>query len=82
MPFEDATSAASVYASMSALVIHLGLAKPSENAEPKRETILIWGGSSSVGTYAVQIASKVRTPATISDGYYVGMLNFCRPATG
>jgi NADPH-dependent curcumin reductase CurA len=43
---------------MSAMVLHLGLEKPSKNAAPKKERVLIWGGSSSIGFYAIQIASQ------------------------
>jgi NADPH:quinone reductase-like Zn-dependent oxidoreductase len=47
---------------MSAMVIHLGLDKPSKDAAPKNENVLVWGGSSSVGAYAIQIASQVLPP--------------------
>jgi hypothetical protein len=33
-----------IYAAMSALVLHLGLEKPSKDARPKEESVLIWGG--------------------------------------
>ncbi|PQE21999.1 alcohol dehydrogenase protein [Rutstroemia sp. NJR-2017a BBW] len=56
--FEAATSAISVYAAMSALVLHLNLDRPSLEAIPKNESVLIWGGSSTLGFYAVQIASQ------------------------
>jgi hypothetical protein len=58
-PFNDATSASIVYAAMSALVLHLGLETPSKDAQPKEENVLIWGGASSIGFYAVQIAAQV-----------------------
>jgi hypothetical protein len=44
---------------MSALVLHLGLETPSKDAQPKEENVLIWGGASSIGFYAVQIAAQV-----------------------
>jgi NADPH:quinone reductase-like Zn-dependent oxidoreductase len=57
--FEDATSASIVYAAIAALVLHLGLEKPSKDAQPKVESVLIWGGGSSIGFYAVQFAAQV-----------------------
>jgi NADPH:quinone reductase-like Zn-dependent oxidoreductase len=45
---------------MSALILHLNLDRPSKDAKPKEETVLIWGGSSTIGFYAIQIASQVR----------------------
>ena len=35
---------------------HLALAYPSAHAEPTGETVLIWGGSTSVGSNAIQLA--------------------------
>ncbi|MEA5360922.1 zinc-binding alcohol dehydrogenase family protein [Amycolatopsis sp., V23-08] len=35
----------------------LGLRHPSANAEPVDETVLVWGGSTSVGSNAVQLAA-------------------------
>lgn len=55
--FEDAVHAASVYAAIFAMVIHLGIEKPSQNAVPKSETVQVWGGGSSIGFYAIQIAA-------------------------
>ena len=60
IPFEAAVSAISVYAAMSALVLHLGLDRPLMGTMTKNETVLIWGGASSLGFYSVQIASQVR----------------------
>jgi hypothetical protein len=57
-PFAEASSASSVYSAMSALILHLKLDRPSTNAKPKSETILIWGGASTIGFYAIQIASQ------------------------
>lgn len=58
---------------MSALVIHLGLNRPTKAPKPKDEKVLIWGGSSSVGFYAIQIAAQAgykvittASPANIS----------------
>jgi NADPH:quinone reductase-like Zn-dependent oxidoreductase len=45
---------------MSALVLHLDLQRPSKSPHPKGESVLIWGGGSSIGFYAVQIAAQVR----------------------
>lgn len=58
--FEDAASPATVYASMSALVLYLGLDRPAKDTAPKAETVLIWGGASALGFYAIQIAAHVR----------------------
>jgi NADPH:quinone reductase-like Zn-dependent oxidoreductase len=62
-------SAITVYGPMSALVIHLGLDKPSKNATPKGKNVLIWGGGSDFGFYAVQIAAQVTLtyPNIVSD---------------
>jgi NADPH:quinone reductase-like Zn-dependent oxidoreductase len=59
IPFENATSAFSVYAAMSALILHLDLEKPTLEAPERNESVLIWGGGSSLGLYAVQIAAQV-----------------------
>lgn len=42
----------------------LGLEKPVDwrNPTPKNETVLIWGGSTSVGGYAIQLAVMVYLP--------------------
>ncbi|KAH6670658.1 chaperonin 10-like protein [Halenospora varia] len=56
--FEEATSASIVYAAMSALVLHLNLERPSKDVLLKDEKVLIWGGGSSIGFYAVQIAAQ------------------------
>ncbi|KFZ25518.1 hypothetical protein V502_00010 [Pseudogymnoascus sp. VKM F-4520 (FW-2644)] len=61
-PFEDATSASIVYAAMSALVLHLGLDRPSKDAQSKEENVLVWGGASSIGFYAA--GYKVITTAS------------------
>jgi NADPH:quinone reductase-like Zn-dependent oxidoreductase len=42
------------------MVLHLGLERPATTAQPKEESVLIWGGGSSIGYYAVQIAAQVR----------------------
>ncbi|KAH9204070.1 chaperonin 10-like protein [Leptodontidium sp. 2 PMI_412] len=57
-PFEVATSAISVYAAMSALILHLKLDRPYPGAAAKKESVLIWGGSSTLGFYSVQIAAQ------------------------
>ncbi|KAH7395539.1 putative alcohol dehydrogenase [Cadophora sp. MPI-SDFR-AT-0126] len=58
LAFPDATSASQIYASMSAMVLHVGLDRPSAtpNPENKDKKVLIWGGGSSFGFFAVQIA--------------------------
>ena len=35
---------------------HLGLAMPSVDAAPRNETVFVWGGSTSVGSNAIQLA--------------------------
>ncbi|KAG4413771.1 hypothetical protein IFR04_013082 [Cadophora malorum] len=58
LPFPEAASVAQIYASMSAMVLHVGLDTPSASPNPgnKDKKILIWGGGSSFGFFAVQIA--------------------------
>ena len=78
--FAAATSASSVYAAMGALVLHLGLDRPTLNAkemEEKRmknkdEKVLIWGAGSSVGWYGVQIAAQVRIHPYHGAGHTTG----------
>lgn len=60
-PFESATSAISVYAAMSALVLHMNLDRPLPETVLKNQSVLIWGGASTLGFYAVQIASQVNS---------------------
>ncbi|PMD52739.1 GroES-like protein [Hyaloscypha bicolor E] len=61
--FEEASAASIVYAAMSALVLHLNLARPPLPPSPRdpisrsAEKVLIWGGGSSLGFFAVQIAA-------------------------
>ncbi|KAH6721557.1 chaperonin 10-like protein [Leptodontidium sp. MPI-SDFR-AT-0119] len=72
LPFPEATSASQIYASMSAMVLHVGLDRPSKtpNLANKDQNVLIWGGGSSFGFFAVQIAVqagyKVHTTASPS----------------
>lgn len=59
MPFEDAAVlplAVSTAASGLFQTSHLGLRHPSANPEPTGQTVLVWGGSTSVGGNAVQLA--------------------------
>ncbi|KAH7370107.1 chaperonin 10-like protein [Rhexocercosporidium sp. MPI-PUGE-AT-0058] len=58
LPFPGATSASQIYASMSAMVLHVGLDRPAKTPSPanKNQKVLIWGGGSSFGFFAVQIA--------------------------
>ena len=39
----------------------LGLRHPSANAEPTGETVLVWGGSTSVGSNGIQLAVRQAT---------------------
>jgi NADPH:quinone reductase-like Zn-dependent oxidoreductase len=60
MPFEDAAVlplAVSTAASGLFQADYLGLRHPSANAEPTGETVLVWGGSTSVGSNAIQLAA-------------------------
>ncbi|KAF8533347.1 hypothetical protein BDD12DRAFT_865761 [Trichophaea hybrida] len=43
---------------MSALHLHLHLEKLSKNPSPKPETVLMWGGASTLGSYSIQIAAQ------------------------
>jgi NADPH:quinone reductase-like Zn-dependent oxidoreductase len=60
MPFEDAAVlplAVSTAACGLFQADQLQLRHPSENAEPTGETVLVWGGSTSVGSNAIQLAA-------------------------
>ncbi len=56
----------------------LGLRRPSVNAEPTGETVLVWGGSTSVGSNAIQLAAaagyEVITTASPRNFEYVKSL--------
>jgi len=59
--FEDAITTATVYAPLSALFIHLDLEKWFKDSQPapkRNEKILVWGGASSLGQYAIQFAVR------------------------
>ncbi|MEY9855958.1 NADPH:quinone reductase-like Zn-dependent oxidoreductase [Catenulispora sp. GAS73] len=59
MPFEDAVVlplAVSTAACGLFQTGHLGLRHPSANPEPTGQTVLVWGGSTSAGSNAVQLA--------------------------
>ncbi|KAK9311584.1 chaperonin 10-like protein [Lipomyces starkeyi] len=60
VPFENASAISSFYAAVSALILHLHLDRPSSNRKPsnKAKKVLIWGASSSLGAFAVQLASN------------------------
>jgi NADPH:quinone reductase-like Zn-dependent oxidoreductase len=59
-PFVAAVTASSTLGNViSALVLHLGLERPAPGADKKEEKILIWGGASSVGGFAIQAAAQV-----------------------
>ena len=51
LPLAISTAAAALYQKS-----HLGLPYPSKDSKPRNKTILIWGGSSSVGASAIQLA--------------------------
>lgn len=51
LPLAVSTAAAALYQKS-----HLGLPYPAKDAKPLNKTILIWGGSSSVGALAIQLA--------------------------
>ncbi|THC90635.1 hypothetical protein EYZ11_009897 [Aspergillus tanneri] len=57
--FEKAAGISNLYGSVSALVFHLGLDRPSADPNPnnKYKKVLIWGASSTFGAYAVQLAA-------------------------
>ncbi|EOD52674.1 Alcohol dehydrogenase superfamily zinc-containing [Neofusicoccum parvum] len=63
LPLAISTAAAGLYQKT-----HLGLPFPSTNPQPTNQTLLIWGGSSSVGATAVQlaVASGLKVVATAS----------------
>ncbi len=81
MPFEDAavlplglsTAACSLFQTD-----HLGLRHPSADARPIGETLLVWGGSTSVGSNAIQLAVaagyEVITTASPHNAEYVRSL--------
>ncbi|KAF8244879.1 hypothetical protein K440DRAFT_557695 [Wilcoxina mikolae CBS 423.85] len=58
--------------------LHLHLDKPSKNPSPKPETVLIWGGASTLGSYSIQIAAqagyKVVTTASAKHAEYLHTL--------
>ncbi|KAJ3542793.1 hypothetical protein NM208_g399 [Fusarium decemcellulare] len=59
--FEEAAATATAYGAFSALFVHLGLERPDLDALSsieRKETVLIWGASSSFGAAAIQIARK------------------------
>ena len=51
---------------------HLGLDFPSHDSKPSGKTLLVWGGSSSVGCCVIQlaVASGLRVVATCSPGNF------------
>ena len=63
MPFEDAAVlplAVSTAACGLFQTDQLGLRHPSAKAEPTGQTVLVWGGSTSVGSNAIQLARRRR----------------------
>jgi NADPH:quinone reductase-like Zn-dependent oxidoreductase len=57
---------------------HLALEYPSENAKPTGETLLVWGGSTSVGSNAIQLAvaagyQVITTASPANFGYVQGL---------
>jgi NADPH:quinone reductase-like Zn-dependent oxidoreductase len=60
MPFEDAAVLPLAVSTASCGLFQkdqLGLRYPSAKAEPAGETVLVWGGSTSVGSNAIQLAA-------------------------
>ncbi|KAJ9639472.1 hypothetical protein H2201_002869 [Coniosporium apollinis] len=51
LPLAISTAAAGLYQKS-----HLGLPYPTKDAKPSGKTLLVWGGSSSVGSTAIQLA--------------------------
>ena len=81
LPFEDAAVlplAVSTAACGLFQTDQLGLRHPSVNAEPTGETLLVWGGSTSVGSNAIQLAAaagyEVITTASPRNFEYVRSL--------
>lgn len=81
MPFEDAAVlplAVSTAACGLFQTDQLGLRHPSVNAEPTGQTLLVWGGSTSVGSNAIQLATaagyEVITTASPRNFEYVRSL--------
>ncbi|KAF4314092.1 Alcohol dehydrogenase superfamily zinc-containing [Botryosphaeria dothidea] len=63
LPLAISTAAAGLYQKT-----HLALPHPSTNPQPTGQTLLVWGGSSSVGATAIQlaVASGLKVVATAS----------------
>ena len=85
MPFEDAAVlplATSTAACGLFQADQLGLRHPSVNAEPTGQTLLVWGGSTSVGSNAIQLAAaagyEVITTASPRNFGYVKSLGAAR----
>lgn len=81
LPFEDAAVlplAVSTAACGLFQTDQLGLRHPSANAEPTGKTLLVWGGSTSVGSNAIQLAAaagyEVITTASPHNFEYVTSL--------
>lgn len=81
LPFEDAAVlplAVSTAACGLFQTDQLGLRHPSANAEPTGQTLLVWGGSTSVGSNAIQLAAaagyEVITTASPRNFEYVQSL--------
>ena len=81
MPFEDAAVlplAVSTAACGLFQKDHLALRHPSLHAEPTGETVLVWGGSTSIGSNAIQLAKaagyEVITTASPRNFEYVTTL--------
>jgi NADPH:quinone reductase-like Zn-dependent oxidoreductase len=75
-----AIAAASLYQALAALTIHLSLSPPTTTPDPTNlsKRVLIWGGSSTVGSYAIQLASKAgyTVVTTSSPQYHSQLLSF------
>lgn len=51
---------------------HLALAHPSAHPEPTGRTVLVWGGSTSVGANAIQLAAAALRGATMAGALAIG----------
>jgi NADPH:quinone reductase-like Zn-dependent oxidoreductase len=73
-----ATASSSLGNAFSAMVHHCGLVAPTRDIEKKAEKVLIWGGGSSIGSFAIQIAAQggyhVITTASIRHAKYLHSL--------
>jgi len=78
IPFPEAVTFATTGAAASALFLHLGLEHPGKSTTSRNEKVLVWGGSSTVGGFAVQFATlagyKVVSTCSKHNAAYVSSL--------